>query len=125
MSIDVPTPESIISANSFSVGGWAIDRSVEGTPQAGTGIDSVVVYAYHNPGSGEPAVFLGVASYGAIERPDVAAFYGDRYKNSGYGFIVDRAAAGLGTGEYNIVPIAHNTITGQYNNLAIVRVVLQ
>ncbi len=124
MSVDVPTSESIITANTFSVGGWAIDRSVEGTAQAGTGIDSVVVYAFHNPGSGEPAVFLGEASYG-IARSDVAAFYGSRYTNSGYGFIVDRAAAGLGTGEYNIVPIAHNTITNTYSNLAIVRVVLQ
>ena len=125
MSVDIPTSETTITANSFGVSGWAIDRSVESTGQSGTGIDSVVVYAFHNPGSGEPAVFLGTASYGSISRPDVASFYGSRYVNSGYVFTVDRAAAGLGTGEYNIVPIAHSTVTGTYNNLAIVRVVLQ
>ncbi len=125
MSIDIPSSESFISDSSFGVSGWAIDRSVEGTAQSGTGIDQVVVYAFHNPGSGEPAVYLGEASYGGIQRSDVAAFYGSRYQNSGYLFIVDRAAAGLGTGEYNIVTIAHNTITNSYDNLAIVRVVLQ
>ncbi len=34
-------------------------------------------------------------------------------------------AIGLGTGEYNIVPIAHSTVTGTYNNLATERVILQ
>jgi hypothetical protein len=127
MSVDVPATESTITANTFSVSGWAIDRSVEtATPsQSGTGIDSIVVYAFHNPGSGEPAVFLGTATYGTIQRPDVQAFFGNRYLNCGYVFTVDRAAAGLGTGEYNFVPIAHSTITGLYDNLAIVRVVLK
>jgi hypothetical protein len=71
-----------------------------------------VLYAFHNPGSGEPAILLGFADYGNISRPDVGDFYAVRYTKSGYVFTVDRAAAGLGTGEYNIVPIAHSTATG-------------
>jgi hypothetical protein len=108
------------------VSGWAFDRAIEDKSTIGTGVDNIVLYAFHNPGSGEPAIFLGYADYGNIPRPDVGQFYGnDRYTPSGYFFIVDRAAMGLGTGEYNIVPIAHSTATGTYNNLAIVRVILQ
>jgi hypothetical protein len=125
MSIDVPSAESAIASNTFVVSGWAIDRAIEDGSAPGTGVDTVVLYAFHNPGSGEPAVFLGYADYGHISRPDVGDFYAVRYTKSGYVFTVDRAAAGLGTGEYNIVPIAHSTVTGTYNNLAIVRVILQ
>jgi hypothetical protein len=125
MSIDVPTAESAIASNTFSVSGWAIDRAIEDTSPTGTGVDNIVLYAFHNPGSGEPAIFLGYADYGHIQRPDVGEFYAPRYTPSGYVFTVDRAAVGLGTGEYNIVPIAHSTVTGTYNNLAIVRVILQ
>jgi hypothetical protein len=125
MSIDVPTAESPIASNTFSVSGWAIDRAIETGSAPGTGVDNVVLYAFHNPGSGEPAIFLGYADYGHIQRPDVGEFYAPRYTPSGYVFTVDRAAVGLGTGEYNIVPIAHSTVTGTYNNLAIVRVILQ
>ena len=126
MSIDLPSAEAAIASNTFFVSGWAIDRGIEDGSAPGTGVDNIVLYAFHNPGSGEPAIFLGYADYGHTPRPDVGAFYGnDRYTPSGYFFTVDRAAMGLGTGEYNIVPIAHSTATGTYNNLAIVRVVLQ
>jgi hypothetical protein len=126
MSIDLPSAESAIASNTFYVSGWAFDRAIEDNKSApGTGVDTIVLYAFHNPGSGEPAILLGFADYGNISRPDVGDFYAVRYTKIGYVFTVDRAAAGLGTGEYNIVPIAHSTVTGTYNNLAIVRVILQ
>jgi hypothetical protein len=126
MSIDLPSAEATIASNTFYVSGWAFDRDIEKASPTGTGVDNIVLYAFHNPGSGEPAIFLGYADYGQIQRPDVGAFFGnDRYTPSGYFFTVDRAAMGLGTGEYNIVPIAHSSANGTYNNLAIVRVILQ
>ena len=120
MSIDLPSPESTVSAATFTVAGWAIDRSAS----SGTGVDTLHVYAYRNPGSGEAPTFLGVATVG-FARSDVAELYGARFTNSGYSLDVNRAAAGLVPGVYAIVVHAHSTATGAFNNLAVVRVVLQ
>ena len=120
MSIDLPSPESTVSAPSFTVAGWAIDRLAA----AGTGVDTLHVYAYRNPGSGEAAIFLGVATVG-FARSDVAGLYGARYTNSGYSLDVNRAASGLTPGVYNIVVHAHSTAAGAFNNVAAVRVTIQ
>ena len=82
------------------------------------------VYAYPNPGSGQAPIFLGVASVG-VNRPDVGAVYGSRYNDSGYTLTVDRAATGLAPGVYNIVVHSHSTVTGAFNNVALVQVTLQ
>jgi len=124
MSIDAPSPEQNISASSFLVGGWSIDRNVESTGPTGTGVDALHIYAYPNPGSGQPAIFLGVATMG-VARPDVGAAYGSRYNSSGYSLIVDRAAAGLAPGVYNIVVASHSSVSGTFNNLAVVQITLQ
>ena len=125
MSIDVPSAEMEISSPTFGVSGWAIDRTVESTSQSGTGVDMVHVYAYPKPGVEDiPPIFLGVATMG-LNRPDVAALYGSRYANSGYVLGVDRAVLGLTPDNYNIVTVAHSTVTGTFNNLAIVRVELK
>lgn len=121
MSIDAPSPESTISASSFGVSGWAIDT--RGTTT--TGVDQVHVYAYPNPGSGQPPIFLGVAQYGAIQRQDVANLYGPQFVNSGYVLNISRAAAGLGPGVYNIVCWTHNSITNSFTANALMRVTLQ
>jgi hypothetical protein len=124
MSIDAPGPESTVAPDTFLVGGWAIDRSVETAALGGTGVDTLHVYAYPNPGSGQPPIFLGVASVG-VSRPDVASAYGSRYGTSGYMLSVSRSAIGLAPGVYNIAVIAHSAVTGTFNNLAVVRVTLQ
>jgi hypothetical protein len=124
MSIDSPGPETTITAQTFSVSGWAIDRSVEATAIAGTGVDFLHVYAYPNPGSGQAPIFLGTATPG-IARSDVAGFYGSRYVNCGYTLNVNRSAAGLAPGVYSIVVHAHSTAAGAFNNSAVVRVTLQ
>ena len=77
MSIDVPATGTI--GSSFAVAGWAIDRGA----RSETGIDALHVWAYPNPGSGTPPVFLGVARHGA-PRPDVGAYFGDRFAGSSY-----------------------------------------
>lgn len=120
MSIDVPAPEATVTSRNFAVAGWAIDRQAA----SGVGVDALHVYTYHNPGSGEPPVFLGVASQG-IARSDVAGLYGARFTNSGYVLQVDWNALGLGAGLYNIVVVAHSTATGTFNNLAVVQVRIQ
>jgi hypothetical protein len=120
MSIDVPAPEATITNRSFSIAGWAIDRAAS----TGVGVDAIHVYAYHNPGSGEAPVFLGVATRGAA-RSDVASLYGSRFTNSGYVLPVSWNSGGLGAGLYNIVVFAHSTATGTFNNLAVVQVRVQ
>ena len=120
MSIDVPAPESTLTNRNFSIAGWAIDRAAS----SGIGVDAIHVYAYHNPGSGEAPVFLGVATRG-IARSDVASLYGSRFTNSGYVLPVSWNGPGLGTGLYNIVVFAHSTATGTFNNLAVVQVRVQ
>jgi hypothetical protein len=120
MSIDIPAAEATITAPSFGVSGWAIDRAASD----GTGVDALHIYAYRNPGSGEPAIFLGVADIG-IARSDLGGIYGTRFTNCGYVLNVDRAAAGLTPGVYSIVVYAHSTATNSFNNFAVVRVTLQ
>ena len=119
MSVDLPTPETTVAGSSFLVAGWSIDRATA----AGTGVDALHVYAYPNPGSGAPPIFLGVAETG-IARPDVAAAYGSRYLYSGYALVVDGNALGLAPGVYGIVVHSHSS-SGGFNNLATIWVTLQ
>jgi len=119
MSIDVPAAEATVTTPTFDVGGWAIDRSAP----SGTGVDQVHVYI-EQPGNPAPAKFLGFATLG-IARTDVGALYGSRFTNSGYGFNVNRAAAGLAPGVYHVIVWAHSTATNTFNNVAVVRIRLQ
>jgi len=118
VSIGTPSAESQIGRSPFTVTGWAIDRSAA----SGIGVDALHVYAYPNPGSGQAAIFLGVATQG-IARSDVASLYGDRYLNSGYEQTVDGAA--LAPGVYDIVVWSHSSASGTFNAAAVVRVTIQ
>jgi hypothetical protein len=120
MSIDIPSAEATISGASIGVSGWAIDRA--GT--SGTGVDMIHVYAVHNPGSGEPPIFMGIATLG-FARSDVAGIYGARYTNSGYWLTVDGRSLGLVPGNYDIAVWAHSAATNTFNNIAVVRVIIQ
>ena len=122
ISIDTPQAEAVITAPNFSVSGWAIDR----TASSSTGVDTLHVWLYPNPGSGQPPIFAGVATYGAIQRPDVAALFGSQFQNSGYVFNINRAAAGLTAGmTCNVVVWAHSTVTNSFTTYALLRVTLQ
>jgi hypothetical protein len=83
------------------------------------------VYAYPNPGSGQPPIFIGVAAYGVAERPDVAALYGSQFQNSGYIIDINRAAGGLTAGTYHIVCWVRSSVTNSFTANAVVRVTLQ
>jgi hypothetical protein len=122
MSIDIPSAESTLAANALWVSGWAMDRSVASTTISGTGVDALHVYAFPNPGSGQAAIFLGVATQN-VARSDVAAIYGSRYALSGYELAVSPTL--LAPGVYNIAVVAHSVVTGTFNNVAVVRVTLQ
>jgi hypothetical protein len=83
------------------VAGWAADLD----SQDGSGIDRIHVWAYPRAGGGP--LFVGEASYGGA-RPDVAAVYGDRFLNSGYGLKV----RGLDAGSYDLAIFAWSTAKG-------------
>jgi hypothetical protein len=106
MNVDSPAYGATLG-QPFVIGGWAIDRA----SGSGTGVDSIHVYAYPNPGSGTPPIFLGVASYGA-SRPDVGAFFGASFTNSGFNLSV----SGLSPGRYLLVVFAHSTVAGTFNS---------
>lgn len=75
----------------LTVQGWALDASAP----SGTGVSSVNVWAYPNPGSGQPYVSLGTATYG-INRPDIATSHGERFRYTGY----TKSISGLAPGPY-------------------------
>jgi hypothetical protein len=105
LSIDAPASGTHVGP-SFNIGGWALDN----TAVSGTGMDAVHAWAYANPGSGTPPVFLGAATYGGV-RADVGAYFGDQFTNSGYNL----AASGLAPGVYQINVFGHSTVTGTFN----------
>ena len=70
-------------------------------------------------GRDEP-VFLGPAVYGGA-RPDVAAVYGDRFTDTGYGLIVQ----GLAPGTYDVAVFAYSTVRGDFAPAKVVRVTVR
>lgn len=105
MSIDFPAP-GVARAQPFTLSGWALDNAAP----SGTGVDALHVWAYPNPGSGQAAIFVGVAQYGQ-RRDDVGAAYGARFTNSGFSIQVK----GLAPKVYQFVVFSHSTATGTFN----------
>jgi hypothetical protein len=103
--IEKPAAAATLTS-SFHVSGWAIDMA----SASGTGIDAVHVWAYPNPGSSTPPIFLGVANYG-MTRPDIASSYGPGFKNSGY----DLSTSTLTPGAYRLVVFAHSSLSGTFS----------
>jgi hypothetical protein len=71
-------------------------------------------------GQREDPIFLGPAIFGNA-RPDVAAVYGDRFKESGYGMIVQTLAAGT----YDIAVFAYSTVSNGFAPAKVVRVTVR
>ena len=71
-------------------------------------------------GDGATPIFLGAAAYGGA-RPDVAAVFGDRFKNTGYGIIVDSLAPGT----YDLAVFAWSTVQQGFVPAKIVRVTVR
>ena len=106
MAIDTPGTGQHLG-QPFMLAGWAIDRGA----LTGAGVDAIHVYAYPNPGSGTPPVFVGVGTYGG-ERPDVGALFGGRFADAGFSLEV----RGLAPGVYQLVAFARSTNTTTFNN---------
>ena len=111
--IDTPTPQQTV-AGPFLIAGWAADLDAA----SGTGIDAVHVWAY--PVAGGNPVFVGAATSGG-ERPDVSAVYGDQFKSSGYGLIVQ----GLDPGTYDMAVFGWSSVTGGFVPARTVRVTVR
>lgn len=104
--IDTPTTGFVTSP--LLVAGWAADLAA--TPAGGTsGIDAIHVWAYPDPGSNKPAMFLGVATLNG-GRPDIAAAFGPQFQHAGFGLVV----TGLAPGVYRVVAFAHSALTGTF-----------
>jgi Tol biopolymer transport system component len=97
--IDIPTARTVVR-EPFMIGGWAIDLDAP----TDTGVSTLHAWAY--PAAGGAPIFLGAATYGGA-RPDVAAVHGDRFKDSGFGLIVQ----GLPAGDYDLALFAWSTET--------------
>jgi hypothetical protein len=109
LNIDIPSMLSTVQ-QPVSIVGWAIDLAAP----TGTGVDTVHIYGYPNPGSGAPPVFLGVSSYGSA-RGDVGAAFGSRFTNSGFTL----TAPFLAAGKWRIVAMAHSLVSGQFTGITI------
>ena len=90
MTIDTPANGASVR-QPFLVAGWAIDA----TSPAGTGMGTAHhVWAF--PLNGAAPMFAGVTTANA--RPDVAAYFGSQFAQSGYGLVV----SGLAPGAYRL-----------------------
>src|SRR5262249_5728765 len=105
MAIETPLSGATL-ASAFLAAGYAFDPAAT----SGSGVDAVVLYAYHNFGSGEAPAFLGAATYGTA-REDVARAYGSTFTNCGFQLNV----SGLPTGSYRIFAFAHNMAASAYS----------
>jgi hypothetical protein len=85
-------------------------------------VDAVHVWAYPVAADGVPAnpIWIGAAAYGGA-RPDVAAIYGARFRDSGYGIIV----RGLAPGTYDIAVFGYSTVVGGFVPAKTVRVTVR
>ncbi len=110
MAIDLPVANQTVP-QVFLIGGWAIDFE----EPSGPGVSGIHAWAY--PVSGGDPIFAGAANTGGW-RPDVAAFTGQ----SRFGFGGYSLHGTLPRGEYNLVVFAMSTVTGTFNNVAIVRI---
>jgi endonuclease/exonuclease/phosphatase family metal-dependent hydrolase len=98
----IDTPSKGASVRSpFLVGGWALDLSATND----TGVNTIHAWAY--PTSGGAPIFAGVMFRAA--RPDVAANYGTRYGNAGFGISVT-----LPAGSYVIALVPWSTVSNQF-----------
>jgi hypothetical protein len=110
MYIDAPAPNQVVT-QSFTISGWAIDAG------AASGCGVAVVHAWAYPVAGGNPIFAGAATVGGY-RPDVGGVFGhERFASSGY-FL----QSSLPPGEYNLVVFAFSTLTGTFNQAAIVHI---
>jgi YVTN family beta-propeller protein len=116
MNVETPAKAAAGSATPvaaiFTIAGWAIDQ----TATTGSGVDAVQAWAYPVGVAGSP-VFAGTGT--VVARADVAAYAGSQFLASG--FVISTT---LSSGTYDLAVFAHSTVTGTFNNVQVVRVVV-
>jgi hypothetical protein len=111
--IDAPRPMADVSSP-FMLAGWAADTAAA----AGTGIDTIHVWAFAADGSAPPQ-FVGVPQF--VDRPDVAAYLGDQYRHAGYLLPV----AGLGPGAWDLYVFPHSSVANAFDAARVVHVTVR
>jgi hypothetical protein len=96
-AIDIPSEGSGVSGPVYVVG-WAIDAA----SAQGSGVDRVSVYL--------DDTFIADAHYG-LPRNDIAAAYGDRFRNSGWQALLDLDTLAT-SGEHRLEVRAHSATSG-------------
>ena len=91
----------------ITVTGYAIDTA----SATGTGVDAIQVWAYPNPGSSQPAVFVAAATYG-LTRSEIGTQFAARFAPSGYSFQL----RGLAPAPYLLVVFARSTVSGTFTS---------
>lgn len=110
LAVDTPAANASVSVRGFAVAGWAADAGAT----TGTGVDVVAVWAF--PSNGAAAILAGVANYGNA-RPDVGAYLGAQFTNTGYGLM-----ATLPADTYTLAVYAHSTVNNSWNTPSLVKV---
>jgi hypothetical protein len=98
----------------FVLTGWALDPD----GASGSGIDQLQVWAV--PFAGGSAISVGTPGSG-ISRPDVAAVYGPRGQNAGFGIIASR----IPPGRYYLVAFGRVIASGNFGALDYVDVTIE
>lgn len=111
MQIDV----ALVQSNrAVQLIGWAADRRAT----TGNGISVLHVYAY--PDSGAAPVFLGSLGSPGTDRIESELMLGAQFRRSGWGF----TSSPLTTGGYRIVVYAQSSVTGTFDAVRVVRVII-
>ena len=105
MGLDALVSNGASVSQPFAFSGWAIDTAAP----TGTGVDTVAVNAWHNPGSGQPAFNWAPITLGG-SRPAVGSTYGSQFTNSGYTTTVTGYPAGV----YYPVAFMRSTLTSMW-----------
>ena len=105
MGLDALVSNGASVSQPFPFSGWAIDTAAP----SGTGVDTVAVNAWHNPGSGQPAFNWAPITLGG-SRPAVGSTYGSQFTNSGYTTTVTGYPAGV----YYPVAFMRSTLTSMW-----------
>jgi hypothetical protein len=117
--IDLPADLGpAVARPSFVLAGWAAD--LDSTVDTGVAAAPVWAYPVTALGRYDEPIWIGAAAYGGA-RPDVAAVYGDRFLNTGYGITVQ----GLAPGTYDLAVFAYSTVTGGFVPAKTVRVTVR
>lgn len=102
MAVGAPVPGTTVT-QPFVVGGWALDL----TATSGSGVGTVDVWAYPEPGPGAVPILLGSSESGAA-RPDVGEIFGSQFAHSGFGLFADK----LQRGDYDLAVVARRDEVG-------------